>query len=380
MNLTSFTSFSSVELEQLINNEIFRAMINVLPIGIAFLEADRDNDNAIVGFDYAYRNKVADLLPNGEIAPLHLDSTHDLFDVFQRVTVSGTSEDFTINPDSSSDEANQKQIRYVVRKFNDGVVLTSIENIDRAKAEQKIIRLNKSLKHKNRELQSVNSELKTFTSIAAVDYKDTLTTLYTNLEYIISNDARNFSNTGRANLRKAQTAIQKMKLLTDDVLSYSNVQVVDNKLSAVDLNKVLKDVTLRLDSKLHDVTLEKDALPIVDGYANLIELLFFHLIDNALKFGCLDRSCKIKISHHLTKERHTDHDMHQISFIDNGIGFEQEEAEKIFEMFYRIHDKKYKGSGIGLAICKKIMTLHGGTMAVESHPEKGTAFCCFFPA
>jgi signal transduction histidine kinase len=69
--------------------------------------------------------------------------------------------------------------------------------------------------------------------------------------------------------------------------------------------------------------------------------------------------------------------MHQISFIDNGIGFDQEEADKIFEMFYRINDKKYKGSGIGLAICKKIMTLHGGTMAVESASERVRHFVVF---
>jgi signal transduction histidine kinase len=372
-----FSSFSSDELQKVLNNDIFRAMVNAMPIGIAFLKATRDKHKAIIGFDFTYRNLVADVTPDGKTAETHIDAAHPLFNVLLRVTNSGVPEDFT--SDDSNDD-NHKQTRYTARKFNDGVVLTSIENTDTSKAEQKIISLNKSLKTKNRELQSLNNELKTFTSIAAFDYKDTLKTLYTNLEYIISHDARNFSNTGRANLRKAQTAIQKMKLLTDDIVAFSNIQVLDDNASPVDLNKVLKDVTKELDEKMFEVTFEKENLPVVNGYPFLIDLLFFHILDNALKFRSPDRPCHIRVSHHITKERNTDHDMHQISFIDNGIGFEQEEADKIFEMFYRIHDKKYKGSGIGLAICKKIMTLHGGTMAVESEPGKGSAFCCFFPA
>ncbi len=376
-----FSSFSSDELQQVLDNDIFRAMVNAMPIGIAFLKAVRNHDDTVIGFDFTYRNLVADLHPAKTPLANHIAPSHPMFDPLLRVIDTGRSEEFTNDDWDDQLEDSVKQTRYTARKFNDGVVLTSIENTDAKKAEQKISSLNKSLKTKNRELQSLNNELKTFTSIAAFDYKDTLKTLYTNLEYIISHDARNFSNTGRANLRKAQTAIQKMKLLTDDIVAFSNIQVLGNNIVPVDLNTVLADVSKELDEKMHqpEITFEKESLPVVNGYPFLIDLLFFHLLDNALKFRSPDRPCEIKVTYHLTKERNTDHEMHQISFIDNGIGFEQEEADKIFEMFYRIHDKKYKGSGIGLAICKKIMTLHGGTMAVESEPGKGSAFCCFFP-
>jgi PAS domain S-box-containing protein len=251
----------------------------------------------------------------------------------------------------------------------------------RVNADEKIHSLNKSLTEKNRELRALNNELKTFTSVAAYDYKDTLQTLYTNLEFIISRDAQNLSNAGKANLRKAQTAIQKMKLLTDDIVEFSKIRTPDESPSAVDLNETIDSAFDELSEKMAQAApvVEKEKLPIVNGYPFLLDLLFYHLFDNAIKFRNPEEQLKIEISHSISTDRHTGHDVHSISIADNGIGFEQDEAAKIFEMFYRIHGKKYRGSGIGLAICKKITDLHGGTMAIESEPGKGTTVCCFFP-
>jgi PAS domain S-box-containing protein len=251
----------------------------------------------------------------------------------------------------------------------------------RVNADEKIHSLNKSLTEKNRELRALNNELKTFTSVAAYDYKDTLQTLYTNLEFIISRDAQNLSNAGKANLRKAQTAIQKMKLLTDDIVEFSKIRTPDENPSAVDLNETIGSAFDELSEKMAQATpiIEKEKLPVINGYPFLLDLLFYHLFDNAIKFRNPDEQLKIKISHSISEDRHTGQDVHSISIADNGIGLEQEEASKIFEMFYRIHDKKYRGSGVGLAICKKITELHGGTMAIESEPGKGTTVCCFFP-
>jgi signal transduction histidine kinase len=272
-----FSSFSSDELQQVLNNDIFRAMVNAMPIGIAFLKAVRDKDGKVIGFDFTYRNLVADSHPGEAPVVNHVAPSHPMFEPLFRVIDTGRSEEFTNEDWDDQLEDSVKQTRYTARKFNDGVVLTSIENTNTKKAEQKISSLNKSLKTKNRELQSLNNELKTFTSIAAFDYKDTLKTLYTNLEYIISHDARNFSNTGRANLRKAQTAIQKMKLLTDDIVAFSNIQVLGNNIVPVDLNAVLVDVSKELDEKMRqpEIIFEKESLPVVNGYPFLIDLLFF---------------------------------------------------------------------------------------------------------
>ncbi len=250
-----------------------------------------------------------------------------------------------------------------------------------AKLENEVKQRTSELNAKTRELQSLNSELKTFTSVAANDYKDILETLYTNLEYIIAHDAKNFSNTGRANLRKAQASIQKMKLLTDDIVSFSRLQAIDANFIPTDLNAILQNVESELAERIESTktTISKEQLPDLVGSPFLLELLFFHLIDNAIKFRDAQRPPEISIAYGISKDSHSQQQWHQISITDNGIGMPQDQSQKVFEMFYRIHDKKYRGSGIGLAICKKIMALHGGTMALESEPGRGTSICCFFP-
>jgi PAS domain S-box-containing protein len=237
------------------------------------------------------------------------------------------------------------------------------------------------LKEKNRELRALNNELKTFTSVAAYDYKETLQNLYTNLEFIITREAQNLSNTGKANLRKAQTAIQKMKLLTDDIVDFSKIRTPDSEPAKVELNEIIGTVLDELTVKITEAgaIIQKQPLPAIQGYPFLLELLFFHLLDNAVKFRSDGRALEISIEHGYSADRETGARVHSITIADNGIGFPQEEASNIFRMFYKIHDKKYRGSGIGLAICKKITDLHGGTMAVESTPGTGTKVCCFFP-
>ncbi|RZJ31729.1 MAG: PAS domain S-box protein [Flavobacterium sp.] len=256
------------------------------------------------------------------------------------------------------------------------------QNINERKlAEENIRLLYRTLRDKNRELQSLNNEMKTFTSIAASDYKETLATLYTNLEFIISRDAKHLSNTGKANLRKAQTAIQKMKLLTDDIVAFSRLHELGTSPSALDLNMVLSRVAEEFKDKLEslDGEIESDELPVIDGFPILIDLMFFHLLSNSVKFHRNHEKLRIRVAYRRAKNPHLGTDMHQILFIDNGIGIASDEIKNVFEMFYRNPDRKYRGSGIGLTICKKIADLHGGTMTIESVPGRGTTVCCFFP-
>lgn len=267
-------------------------------------------------------------------------------------------------------------------------IVNNVENITKEKeAEEKIMQLNNMLTFKNRELESANTEIKTFNSIAATDYKETLRQLYTSLEYIISHDAKNLSASGKANIRRAQSGIQKMKLLTDDIVSFSNIQSLDSNISSVNLNDIIKNevAALQEKNKMFDVDLHADELPSVKGYPLLVSLLFHHLFDNAIKFRKQGMELQINIT--CTKVENPEFDdalantsYYRIAFTDNGIGFDQYNAEKIFTMFYKLHDKsKYRGSGIGLAICKKVMDLHHGFITAESAEGNGATFICFFP-
>lgn len=267
---------------------------------------------------------------------------------------------------------------HVIEKTGIGGIVQDIT--ERKESELKLQESARFIQSKNKELELVNNDLKTFTTIAAYDFENTLRTLYTNLEFIISRDAKNLSDPGKANLRKAQRAIQKMKLLVDDIVALSKIEAPDSTPSEADLNLVIGMAIAQLQEKITDAGAEIKAeqLPTVNGFPLLLTLLFQHLLDNAIKFRKPGVKPEITIAYHLAKGKNHAQ-AHQICVIDNGIGFPQEEAEKIFRMFYRLHEKEYKGSGIGLAICKKIAGLHGATIKIESEPGTGATVRCFFP-
>jgi light-regulated signal transduction histidine kinase (bacteriophytochrome) len=214
-----------------------------------------------------------------------------------------------------------------------------------------------------------------------------LKNVYNSMEFIVNNDAKNLSDAGKANIRRAQAAIQKMKLLTEDIIAFSKIHSTEERTN-VDLNEILTNVLNGLDQKIksENAVILYDKLPVVMGYSSLLSLLLSHLIANAIKFRKEEISPAIEIRHSVALGvdiKHSaaigDVNYNVISVVDNGIGFDPQEGEKIFTMFYRRHEKgKQKGSGIGLAICKKIMDLHSGFIASECTPEC-TTFKCYFP-
>ena len=252
----------------------------------------------------------------------------------------------------------------------------------------KIRQLNKELDSKNRELKYLNSELRTFSSIAANDYKSALKKMYTALEFILIHDAASLSNEGKANLRRVQSGIQKLKLLTEDIVSFSSLEAMPEGKEWVDLNVYLEQVkNIVLGQVSGDITIENAGLEPIKGYPTMLYLLFYHLMDNAVKFRSKERNLHIQVEcsringlhvNHADASPDTFYDL--ISISDNGIGFDQELAGRIFNMFFRIEKTNmYKGSGIGLAFCRKIMQIHDGFITAEGTPDKGAVFNCYFP-
>lgn len=269
------------------------------------------------------------------------------------------------------------------------IVGVDLDITHQLKAADEINQLNRILLTKNRDLETLNDELRTFNTIAANDYKETIQVLYTNLEYIISRDGRVLSDTSKANIRRAQSAIQRMKLLTDDINTYLQLYDTPVYKMVIDPNIIVSEVISKWNGKIEQAgaTVEVNELPTLYADPILFSTLVGHLLDNSIKFRRLARPAMIKIKYSQADEMNAIpeaiHDMPYtiISISDNGIGFEEENAEKIFEMFARLHDNKgtYKGSGIGLAACKKIMTLHNGFITAESKLATGSTFNCYFP-
>ena len=165
-------------------------------------------------------------------------------------------------------------------------------------AEERLMQLNRALFAKNRELEALSSELKTFNTIAANDYNDTLRNLYTSMEFIVSNDARSLSDSGKANVRRAQAAIQKLKLLTEDIIAFSKI-TTEEPLTPVQLEKIISIVVENMQNKIseHNAVIVYKDLPVIHGYPLLLTILFGHLIDNAIKFRKPEEDPKIHIAH-----------------------------------------------------------------------------------
>jgi light-regulated signal transduction histidine kinase (bacteriophytochrome) len=166
-----------------------------------------------------------------------------------------------------------------------------------------------------------------------------------------------------------------MQTLISDLLSYSRVGTQAKAFESTDcdavLNRVLQSLKLAIDDNAAVIT--RDHLPVVLGDPVQLGQLFQNLLTNAIKFHG-EKPPRVKISVKRTGSTCT------MSFRDNGIGISPEHADRIFVIFQRLHTKtEYPGTGIGLAICKKIVERHGGRIWVEASPGGGSTFCFTIP-
>jgi signal transduction histidine kinase len=188
---------------------------------------------------------------------------------------------------------------------------------------------------------------------------------------------------------KIRLAAAKMQTLLIDLLNYSRVAKGDEIFVKVDLKDLAEQCILDLSVDIEEkkAVIEISDLPEIDGIGFQIEQLFVNLISNSLKYSKEDIPPKIVIKSEkiYAKEMYNDRiisnaDYYKIIVSDNGIGFKQEYADKIFLLFRRLEtDSKYTGTGIGLAICKKIVENHNGFIKVKSKLNEGTKFSIFFP-
>jgi signal transduction histidine kinase len=369
------------------------AELNTVFTGVQVLEAVKNKDGKVVDFTYKMVSNSVNHSLGRDLGGKSLTREfpdvveNGFFEKLSHVMATGNGID-EITHISADGDGKDKWFHVTAQQFDGGIILAREDISKLKKAEDDIHSLNKSLNHKNRELESLYNELRTFNSIAANDYKETLRHLYTALEFIVNTDAKNLSDASKANVRRAQASIQKMKLLTDDIVSYLNVTTSSDVIGEVNLEKIIVAAHEDIVKKYADVhiSLHLPALPALKGSPRLIALLFFNLFDNAVKFRHEGKDAILEVEYSTLDGKSLEHPdamkdslYHVITVSDDGIGFDKTEHEKIFTMFYRLHDKgKYRGSGIGLSICKRIMELHGGFISAECVPNC-TRFHCYFP-
>jgi PAS domain S-box-containing protein len=249
------------------------------------------------------------------------------------------------------------------------------------------------LQNKNAELERSNHKLEEFAHAASHDLKEPIRKVHFFTNQLKDQLLDRLTDLERSSFQRIEIATQRMNLLVDDLLQYSHVShIASQQKEWINLNdklqKVLED--LELDIQQKNAVIEVKQLPSILGYRRQLQQLFQNLISNALKYSKRNTRPHIVIDAKkldkkdapvkLPQRVHADH-YHLITVSDNGIGFEQEYAERIFQMFQRLHGKnEYGGTGVGLAIALKVAENHDGTIIAEGHPGKGSAFKIFLPA
>ncbi|MCO6149662.1 ATP-binding protein [Flavobacterium sp. NRK1] len=249
------------------------------------------------------------------------------------------------------------------------------------KDNKELRQVQESLKTSNEELSRKNKELEQFAYIASHDLQEPLRKI------------RNFTSLAERYLTpvekeklyfdKINASAERMSRLISDVLNYSKLSSTENEFSEVDLNIVVEDVIsdfeFLIEEKRANITI--DELPVIKGISVQLSQLFYNLISNSLKF--VKVSPEIKIAYEFLAENITQQsgNFHKISITDNGIGIDDKYLSKIFTIFKRLHHQsEYEGTGIGLALCEKIVNNHEGTIHINSVPDLGTTIDIFLPA
>lgn len=256
--------------------------------------------------------------------------------------------------------------------------------------ERTILQYQKELEQKNIELAQNNSELSSFTYIASHDLQEPLRKIQTFCNLINTGPGEELPTLTRDYFERILKASTRMQSLISSLLDYSRMNSRGMEFEMTDLNNVLDDATNNIRELLEEshAAIERETLPVIPCAPMQISQLFTNLIINSIKYKSAGVAPLIRISASLAKPGEikssdsvrNETDYWKIVFSDNGIGFEPQYADKIFELFQRLHSRfEYEGTGIGLAICKKIVQNHRGFIYAEGKPGLGASFVIYLP-
>ena len=245
------------------------------------------------------------------------------------------------------------------------------------------------LKQKNEDLEKMNKELEAFAYISSHDLQEPLRKIQTFSSRILEKEYANLSDSGKDNFQRMENASKRMQTLINDLLTYSRTKTTEKKFEKTDLNKIVEAVKEDLKEEL----LQKKAIIMSDDLCeiNIIPFQFrqllYNLISNSLKFSNKKDPPIIKIKSEIVNgvNLHVEKISKELSYChisvaDNGIGFEPQYSEKIFEVFQRLHGTgEYKGTGIGLAIVKTIVENHQGIIIAKGEVNMGSTFDMYIP-
>jgi len=272
-----------------------------------------------------------------------------------------------------------------------------VQNEEKEKRSAELIIANKELAFQNEEkekraeeLRIANKELLAFTYISSHDMQEPLRKVQTFASIILKEEKETLSDNGKNYLQRIHSSAERMQLLINDLLTFSRINKTDRKFEKTELSTIIDDVKADLEDNIKDKNATIEAVELC--HVNIIPFQFrqliYNLISNSLKFSRVNIPSQITIKSSIVKGSKLNNEKLSpeknychIIVKDNGIGFEPHFSERIFGVFQKLHNKElYAGTGIGLAIVKKIVENHNGIITATSELNKGATFDIYIPA
>lgn len=387
--ITDTTHMDYVYIGKLMQNEqnefgietiAFNAFGKLIP-GIYFPLADSPDEQIIRGVIYSYPERCKKLFKNNKtIQDLFIEGfiayplNDDLGNAVGLIAV--------MHRDVIKDAESIASILKMVARRTEIV-------LERVKNEEQLILFNEKLKDKNSELIKINKELEAFTYVSSHDLQEPLRKIQTFANRILDKEHEHLSESGKDYFQRMQSAASRMQSLIEDLLAFTRINTAERKFEYIDLNAVLTD----LKAEFKEVIEEKNAIIETQDLGEVwvipfqFRQLMYNLLGNALKFSKPGIPPHINIKYKIVQgteiedhAAHTKGKYYHISIEDHGIGFEEGYKDKIFEVFQKLHGKEqYPGTGIGLAIVKKIIENHNGLIKADGKLNKGAIFDIYLP-
>jgi len=384
--ISNFISTFFLSQKRLWLEGFLESVLNTSQNGIVNYKAIRKED-VITEFKLAFANKAIETLiginaskvmGNNIKAFRYSVKDIDLFERYVEVVESGQSSVFEAY---FEDGLNQKWLLVSLVKMGDGLT-ASFQDITQLKKYEE------ELKENIHQLERSNKELEQYAYVASHDLQEPLRKIRAFGSYLQETQSEHLDEKGKVQLDKIMRSAERMSVLIRDILSFSSMRKVD-MYEQTDLNKILEGVRSDFDLTISQkgASINAHALPVIEAIPLQMTQLFYNLVNNSFKFAREGVSPQILITCNelnAIKKRelglNTETTYFEIQFSDNGIGFNPEYSEQIFGLFKRLNDRQaYPGSGIGLALCKKVIENHNGLIYADAKENKGACFFIIIP-
>ncbi|RYF70009.1 MAG: PAS domain-containing sensor histidine kinase, partial [Cytophagaceae bacterium] len=373
------TPIKLAELEQQRQSDLINSLLEASPVTFTQCQAIRDASGHITDFNIIKANHTSAEALNVPLENLsgQLLSTVSptikngpAYDQYVHVTETG-------EPAHFERQFNNKWYQVSVVRFGDGFISAAVDVTDSRLYRQQ-------LEAMNRELLRSNDSLQQFAYVASHDLQEPLRKIQAFGDLLDAQYGSQLDKFGHDAISRMQSAATRMSMLITDLLAYSRISANRQPFQPVNLDQVLTDVLGDLEVSFNEnqATLQRTPLPTVAGDPMQLRQLFQNLLSNSLKFqlpiGKRETQPHIQIDCH--QELIDGHIWYDIAISDNGIGFDPKYTDRIFQVFQRLHGKQaYAGTGVGLAICKRVIESHGGNLTAHSQPGKGATFLIHIP-